>query len=65
LPTLTRATLLVHDIHGRVAQRLIENQQLSAGEHVVAPLPGLANGIYLARLSTDHGGQTVRFAVIR
>ncbi|KAA2241371.1 DUF11 domain-containing protein [Chitinophaga agrisoli] len=60
LPEDTKVRLTVFDQHGRIVTQLL-NTRLTAGRHLVPWRPGhLPAGMYLLRLDTDDGGQTIK-----
>ena len=63
LPAAGAARLDVVDALGRRVAVLADGD-LGAGPHAFA-LPGLASGVYTARLSAGDAVQTVRFTVVR
>lgn len=64
LPRRGSVRLSIHDVAGREVASLIDGV-LGAGEHMVTWEGPAAAGIYLARLSTSEGTQSLRLAAIR
>ena len=65
LKTATTATVRVVDALGREVAVLLANGKLGAGPHALALPATLANGVYLAQVTTAAATQSVRFVVAK
>lgn len=59
----TDATITIADLSGRVIS--LEDRQGLISEQITYRLPQLVSGVYLARIATQEGTRTVKFAVQR
>lgn len=59
----TDATITIADLSGRVIS--LEDRQGLISEQITYRLPQLVSGMYLARIATEEGTRTVKFAVQR
>ncbi len=62
----TRVNLTLTDARGKVIDKIAENTEFSAGEHMISyDTSSLANGVYYLNLSTPTVSQTRRMVIVR